>query len=55
MQKIGLIVVLGVLIAFIATLVFAAEKAQSLGSLLPVLVVAAVLGLLLLVLRRKAR
>jgi hypothetical protein len=44
MHKIGLIVVLGFLVAFIATVVFAAERAQSLGSLLPVLAVATVLG-----------
>ena len=54
-HKIGLIVVLGFWVAFIATVVLAAGKAHSLGSLLPVLVVATVLGLLLLVLRRKAR
>jgi hypothetical protein len=55
MQKIGLIVVLGFFVAFIATVVFAAGRARSLGSLLPVLAVATVLGLLLLLLRRKAR
>jgi hypothetical protein len=55
MHKIGLIVVLGFFVAFIATVVFAAGRAQSLGSLLPVVAVATVLGLLLLVLRRKTR
>jgi hypothetical protein len=54
-HKIGLIVVLGFYVVFIGTVVFAAGRAHSLGSLLPVLVVATVLGLLLLVLRRKAR
>ena len=54
-HKIGLIVVLGVWVAFFATVVFAAGMAHSLRSLLPVLVVATVLGLLLLVLRRKER
>ena len=54
-QKIGLIVMLGVCVVFGATVVFAAGRAHSLGSLVPVLVVASVLGLLLLVLRRKAR
>jgi hypothetical protein len=54
-HKVGLIVVLGVWVAFVATVALAAGRAHSLGSLLPVLVVAAVIGLVLLVLRRKAR
>jgi uncharacterized RDD family membrane protein YckC len=52
-QKVGMIVVLGLWVAFIATVVFAAAKAQSLRSLLPVPVVASIFGLLLLVRRKK--
>jgi flagellar biosynthesis/type III secretory pathway M-ring protein FliF/YscJ len=52
-QKIGLIVVLGIWVAFIAMLVLAARNSHSLGSLLPVLLVASILGVLLLVRRRK--
>ena len=54
-QKIGLIVMLFFGVALAATVVFAAGRARSLRSLLPVLVVAIVLGLVLLVFRRKAR
>ena len=53
-QKIGLATVLGIFVAFAATVVLAAARARSLGSLLPVLALATVLGLLVLVLRRKA-
>ena len=48
-----MIVVLGLWVAFIATVVFAAAKAQSLRSLLPVPVVASIFGLLLPVRRKK--
>jgi hypothetical protein len=51
-QKIGLITVLGIWVALAATVVLAAARARSLGSLLPILAVAAVLGLLL---RRKGQ
>jgi hypothetical protein len=52
-QKIGLIVVLGICVALIATVVLVARNAHSLGSLLPVLLLALILGVLLLVRRRK--
>ena len=54
-QKVGLVVMLGVWVVFVATVGFAAGRAHSLGSLVPVVVLASVLGLLLLVLRKKAR
>lgn len=54
-QKLGLIVLLSLLVAFASTIIFAAGRAGSLGSLIPVVVVAAILGLLLLVLRKKAQ
>jgi len=54
-HKIGLVVVLGFFVAFIAFVVLAAAKTRSLGSLLPVVIVATFLGLLLLVLRWRAR
>jgi uncharacterized membrane protein SirB2 len=52
-QKVGLIVVLGVWVLLMATVVFAAQRARSLSSLLPVVVVTIVFSLLLLALRRK--
>ena len=54
-QKIGLIVMLSIWVVFVATVVFAAGRAHLLGSLVPVLFVTSLLGVLLLVLRRKAR
>ncbi len=54
-QKMGLTVMLSILVAFIAAVIFAAGRTRSLGSLIPVVVLAAILGLLLLVFRRKAR